>query len=114
MYVIYEQLFTSLHGLGLIYMHIIILFPFFLWLASRFACKRSEQIIVFFYSTADSSPVRVVYVPSHLYHILFELFKNAMRAVVENHSNDDVDNLPPLEMLLVMGDEDLTIKVNDS
>lgn len=60
--------------------------------------------------TADTHPVTVVYVPSHLYHMLFELFKNAMRAVVEHHG-PAADNFPPLEVLLVMGQEDLTIKV---
>ncbi|XP_068218042.1 pyruvate dehydrogenase (acetyl-transferring) kinase, mitochondrial-like isoform X1 [Palaemon carinicauda] len=62
--------------------------------------------------SADRTSVSVVYVPSHLYHMLFELFKNAMRAVVEHHSNGD-DNIPPLEVLLVKGTEDLTIKLSD-
>lgn len=55
------------------------------------------------------SPISLVYVPSHLYHILFELFKNAMRAVVEHHENSH--KLPPIHVLLVKGKEDLTIKV---
>lgn len=42
--------------------------------------------------------------------MLFELFKNAMRAVVEHHG-PAADNFPPVEVLLVMGQEDLTIKV---
>ncbi len=55
-------------------------------------------------------PVNLVYVPSHLYHILFELFKNAMRAVVEYHP--DADPVPALKILIVKGNEDLTIKVS--
>lgn len=50
------------------------------------------------------------YVPSHLYHMLFELFKNAMRAVVEHHGYDK--DLPPVDVLLVKGKEDLCIKVS--
>lgn len=61
---------------------------------------------------ADKTPVTVVYVPSHLYHMLFELFKNAMRAVVEYHG-PGADVFPPIEVLLVMGQEDLTIKLCD-
>ena len=56
------------------------------------------------------SPVQIVYVPSHLYHILFELFKNAMRAVVEHHGAAARD-YPPINVLVVRGREDVTIKV---
>ncbi|CAI9735539.1 Hypothetical predicted protein [Octopus vulgaris] len=55
--------------------------------------------------------IRMVYVPSHLYHILFELFKNAMRAVVEYHPEDM--ELPKLNVGITKGDEDVTIKMSD-
>jgi len=51
------------------------------------------------------------YVPSHLYFMLFELIKNAMRATVETHS--DLTELPKLEIDIVKGKEDLTIRVTD-
>nr|CAG4647978.1 EOG090X07QN [Moina brachiata] len=57
-------------------------------------------------------PIQLVYVPSHLYHILFELFKNAMRAVVEHHGAAARD-YPPIEVLVVRGTEDVTIKISD-
>lgn len=58
------------------------------------------------------TPIQIVYVPSHLYHILFELFKNAMRAVVEHHGAAARD-YPPVRVLVVRGSEDVTIKISD-
>uniref|UniRef100_A0A669C363 Protein-serine/threonine kinase n=1 Tax=Oreochromis niloticus TaxID=8128 RepID=A0A669C363_ORENI len=55
-----------------------------------------------------SHPITIVYVPSHLYHMLFELFKNAMRATIETHESSK--NLPPIKVMVSLGDEDLTIK----
>ncbi|KPP73867.1 Pyruvate dehydrogenase (acetyl-transferring) kinase isozyme 1, mitochondrial-like [Scleropages formosus] len=55
--------------------------------------------------------ITVVYVPSHLYHMLFELFKNAMRATMELHL--DAVEPPPVHVQIVLGNEDLTIKVSD-
>lgn len=54
--------------------------------------------------------IRIIYVPSHLYHMLFELFKNSMRAVMEHHGSDN-DNYPPVEVTLVRGKEDICVKV---
>lgn len=60
---------------------------------------------------ADKGKIEFVYVPSHLYHILFELIKNAMRAVVEQKSRDVT--LPPIEVLVAAGKESVTIKISD-
>ncbi|XP_075067877.1 pyruvate dehydrogenase kinase, isozyme 4 [Mixophyes fleayi] len=57
-------------------------------------------------------PISIVYVPSHLYHMLFELFKNAMRATIESHEDDL--SLPPIKVNVVLGKEDLTIKISDN
>ncbi|XP_033969654.1 pyruvate dehydrogenase (acetyl-transferring) kinase isozyme 2, mitochondrial-like isoform X2 [Trematomus bernacchii] len=53
--------------------------------------------------------IQISYVPSHLYHILFELFKNAMRATIENHEASRT--LPPIKVIVALGGEDLSIKV---
>lgn len=59
----------------------------------------------------SSDPIHIVYVPSHLYHMLFELFKNAMRATVETHETSL--HLPPIKVRVSLGSEDLTIKMSD-
>uniref|UniRef100_A0A8D2I6V1 Protein-serine/threonine kinase n=1 Tax=Urocitellus parryii TaxID=9999 RepID=A0A8D2I6V1_UROPR len=56
-------------------------------------------------------PIHIVYVPSHLHHMLFELFKNAMRATVEHQ--ESWPSLTPVEVIVVLGKEDLTIKISD-
>ncbi|KAJ8365103.1 hypothetical protein SKAU_G00139340 [Synaphobranchus kaupii] len=58
-----------------------------------------------------SQPIKMVYVPSHLYHVLFELFKNAMRATIENHETSS--SLPPIQVMVAIGGEDLSIKMSD-
>ncbi|XP_046814067.1 pyruvate dehydrogenase (acetyl-transferring) kinase, mitochondrial isoform X1 [Vespa velutina] len=56
--------------------------------------------------------IRIVYVPSHLYHMLFEIFKNSMRAIMEYHGSES-DNYPPIDVTVVRGKEDICVKISD-
>lgn len=58
------------------------------------------------------APVRIMYVPSHLYHMLFEIFKNSMRAVMEHHGQEALA-VPPIEVTVSQGREDITVKISD-
>ncbi|XP_011355796.1 pyruvate dehydrogenase (acetyl-transferring) kinase isozyme 1, mitochondrial isoform X1 [Pteropus medius] len=60
---------------------------------------------------SPGQPIQVVYVPSHLYHMVFELFKNAMRATMEYHADKGV--YPPIQVHITLGNEDLTVKMSD-
>ncbi|OXB58206.1 UNVERIFIED_CONTAM: hypothetical protein H355_009248 [Colinus virginianus] len=62
-------------------------------------------------ASSAQQPISIVYVPSHLYHMLFELFKNAMRATVESHENSP--QLPAIRVLVALGQEDLSIRMSD-
>ncbi|MBN3284894.1 PDK2 kinase, partial [Polyodon spathula] len=62
-------------------------------------------------SNCQKETISMVYVPSHLYHMLFELFKNAMRATVETHESSP--SLPPIKVMVALGGEDLSIKMSD-
>uniref|UniRef100_A0A8C4DQ73 Protein-serine/threonine kinase n=1 Tax=Dicentrarchus labrax TaxID=13489 RepID=A0A8C4DQ73_DICLA len=55
--------------------------------------------------------IHISYIPSHLYHMLFELFKNAMRATIETHEASRT--LPPIKVMVALGGEDLSIKMSD-
>ena len=55
--------------------------------------------------------VSVSYPPANLYHILFELFKNSMRATVETHHK--AMSLPKIEVLLAKGEHDVSIRISD-
>ncbi|KAL5108593.1 Pyruvate dehydrogenase acetyl-transferring kinase mitochondrial [Taenia crassiceps] len=57
--------------------------------------------------------IEFVYVPSHLYHILFELLKNALRAVVERGRKSISDEYPAIKVLIVSGEHNVTIKLSD-
>uniref|UniRef100_A0A1D1Z7Z4 Protein-serine/threonine kinase n=1 Tax=Anthurium amnicola TaxID=1678845 RepID=A0A1D1Z7Z4_9ARAE len=52
------------------------------------------------------------YVPTHLSHMIFELLKNSLRALVELFG-DDVDEYPTIKVIVAEGKEDITIKISD-
>lgn len=54
----------------------------------------------------------VAFVPSNLHHILFELYKNSMRAVVEFHGSH-CDELPPIRTVIVDDDKEFVLRVSD-
>lgn len=84
---------------------------FFLFLNFNvFFCLLMFLLLFFFSDVEHGAPIRIVYVPSHLYHMLFELFKNAMRAVMEHHG-DAEDGVPPVEVVVCRGKEDICVKV---
>ncbi|XP_025056273.1 pyruvate dehydrogenase (acetyl-transferring) kinase isozyme 1, mitochondrial isoform X4 [Alligator sinensis] len=60
---------------------------------------------------SPGQPIQVVYVPSHLYHMVFELFKNAMRATMEHNADRCI--YPPVHVHVTLGNEDLTVKMSD-
>lgn len=81
---------------------------------ARFVCEEH-------YGLFRAPPVQLVcpkdltfmYVPSHLNHMLFELLKNSLRAVVERYGVDNEDHFPPIKVIVVEGKEDITIKISD-
>ncbi|KAI1721392.1 mitochondrial branched-chain alpha-ketoacid dehydrogenase kinase domain-containing protein [Ditylenchus destructor] len=83
---------------------------------ARFLCDRyyltSPSLNLTCYNAiSPHKRVSIVAVPSHLYHIMFELFKNAMRATIEHIGIDE--DLPEITVHVVRGYEDLSIKVSD-
>lgn len=73
----------------------------------------SPELIVYEHNTSMSKErIKIVYVPSHLYHMLFELFKNSMRAIMEHH-NSSSENFSPITVTIVKGKEDVCIKMSD-
>ncbi|XP_064574094.1 pyruvate dehydrogenase (acetyl-transferring) kinase isozyme 1, mitochondrial isoform X3 [Zonotrichia leucophrys gambelii] len=70
-----------------------------------------ELILEELNSKSPGQPMQVVYVPSHLYHMVFELFKNAMRATMEHHADRGI--YPAIHVQITLGNEDLTVKMSD-
>ncbi|KAJ3278111.1 hypothetical protein HDU76_010016 [Blyttiomyces sp. JEL0837] len=57
--------------------------------------------------------VEFMYVPSHLHHMLFELLKNSLRAVVERFGVDYEGSYPEIKVVVAEGKEDITVKISD-
>ncbi|XP_032360105.1 pyruvate dehydrogenase (acetyl-transferring) kinase isozyme 3, mitochondrial [Etheostoma spectabile] len=81
-------------------------------LCEKYYLAAPELKIEEFNMKAPKKPIQAVYVPSHLFHMLFELFKNSMRATVELHENSE-EALPPVKAKVTLGKEDLSIKISD-
>ncbi|KAF8329263.1 mitochondrial branched-chain alpha-ketoacid dehydrogenase kinase-domain-containing protein [Amanita rubescens] len=81
---------------------------------ARFVCEEH-------YAMFKGPPVQLIcprnltfaYVPGHLSHIVFELLKNSLRAVVERHGVESEEHFPPIKVVVVEGKEDITIKISD-
>ena len=56
--------------------------------------------------------VDFVYIPSHLHHMIFELVKNSLRAVVERYGVE-ADFYPEIRVVIAEGKEDITVKISD-
>jgi len=57
--------------------------------------------------------LRMCYAPNHLHHIFFEIFKNAMRASVEEYKRKNLPNIPTIKCLVSKSVEDVSIRVSD-
>jgi len=77
-------------------------------------CQRSYGIFPGYEIEGDKS-ITCSYLPTHLEYIMFELLKNSMRAVVEQHSskNELGKKLPPIKILLARGPSDISIRISD-
>lgn len=80
-------------------------------LCDRYYMNSPELLLEEFNPKEQDKSINVVYVPSHLYHMVFELFKNAMRATMELYG--DSMEYPPIQVQVALGTEDLTVKVSD-
>ena len=80
---------------------------------ARFVCED-------YYGLFEAPKVQLVcpddldfmYVPGHLSHMLFELLKNSLRAVVDLHGMEKGE-YPVTKVIVAEGKEDITLKVSD-
>jgi pyruvate dehydrogenase kinase 2/3/4 len=57
--------------------------------------------------------VSTSYVPAHLHHIMFEIFKNSMRATLEVSQMKAENEISPIEVRIYKTRNDITIKISD-
>lgn len=64
-------------------------------------------------TATEPGPVTCVYVPAHLHHILFEVFKNAMRASCELAEKKELPEIPHIRLRVFKTEDDITLKISD-
>ena len=62
-------------------------------------------------SSSGAQAVKMPYIPTHLDYMLFELFKNAMRAVVD--SSGSRRRLPPIHVTICPAPNSVTLRISD-
>ena len=62
-------------------------------------------------SSSGAQPVQMPYIPTHLDYMLFELFKNAMRAVVDSCSSRQ--HLPAIHVAICPAPNSVTLRISD-
>lgn len=81
---------------------------------ARFICEEHYGLFKAPEVTLHCPPnLEFMYIPSHLHHMLFELLKNSLRAVVETTGVDADEAFPPIKIIVAEGKEDITIKISD-
>lgn len=53
------------------------------------------------------------YVPGHLYHLIFEVVKNSIRATIEAHGTKKAKAIPPVNIVIADGEDEVAVKVSD-
>ncbi|CAF1096655.1 unnamed protein product [Adineta steineri] len=79
-----------------------------------FSSNKTKTSFIIYLAINPDEPIAIPYVSSHLYHVMFELFKNSMRATVEYIESKKTDStLPAIKVDIVKAKEDLTIRISD-
>jgi len=84
----------------------------------REKCEREEKERILekmknihHYSEYVPEPNRIIYVSSHLHHMVFELLKNSARAHAEYYSH--LKQIPDVNIFVSFSSDDITIKISD-
>lgn len=88
---------------------------------ARFLCNQELGVAPPVEFLARGKPGPFLYVRSHLHHMMFELLKNSMAAVVnfaQKHARFGVritepEQLPPIKLIVSQGKEDIIVKISD-
>jgi len=57
------------------------------------------------------SAFEIGYVPSHLHHVCFEVFKNAQRASIEQAIKYDKVDADPIKVNITVGPSEISIRI---